>query len=83
MRPAQFKIIEDVPGEPLVIQDMSNAFLCATITNDAEGVVERLFEAEKLPDGRKLLYYDSDGEIAELVHDGKGNFLGFSMPKLS
>ncbi len=81
MRPAQFRIIEDNPGEPLVIQDMSAAFLCGTITNDAEGVVERLFEAGKLPDGRKLLYYDSDGAIGELVHDGKGHFLGFTMPR--
>ena len=44
-----------------------------TITNDAERVVEEL----SVPlNGRVLRYYDSDGEVSELlVHDGK--FAGF------
>lgn len=45
-----------------------------TVTNDAERVVDELCVALN---GRKLIYYDSDGELATLrVIDGK--FAGFA-----
>lgn len=45
-----------------------------TITNDAEGVVA---DVAPILRGRKLFYYDSDGELGELlVKDGK--FAGFA-----
>ncbi len=45
-----------------------------TVTNDAERVVDELYVALN---GRKLIYYDSDGELGTLrVIDGK--FAGFA-----
>jgi hypothetical protein len=48
-----------------------------SVTNDAEGVVLELHQVGILG-SRRLLYYDSEGRLDELVHDGRGTFLGFS-----
>lgn len=48
-----------------------------SITNGAEAVVEELYRSGILKDGQILLYYDSDGQLDQLVHkDGK--FVKFS-----
>jgi hypothetical protein len=47
-----------------------------TVTNDAEGVVARLSSDGLLRDGDLLLYYDSDGDLSQLLHLG-GEFVGF------
>lgn len=72
-----YKIIKDHPGEPLVIQDIGPWDKYLTITNGAEEVVEKLFKQGYLPENRRLFYYDSDGELDELVHD-KGTFIRFA-----
>jgi hypothetical protein len=41
-----------------------------TITNDAEAVVEHFRP-------RQVLYYDSEGELTEIVVDGEGKVVGF------
>lgn len=62
---------------PLVIRDIGPWDRYMTITNDAEHVVEELVSKGVLPAGRRLLYYDSEGELDELlVKDGK--FAGFA-----
>lgn len=72
-RRANYEIIEQ--GEHrIVIRDLGPWDLFLTVTNDAERVVEELAPVLK---GRRLLYYDSDGELDELmVSDGK--FAGFA-----
>ena len=77
MRPANFEIVQtESTPEILVIRDLGPWNRVGTITNDAEGVVERLVRAGQLPSGRRLLYYDSDGDKDEIrVKDGQ--FAGF------
>lgn len=60
---------------PLVIRDIGLAG-DVSVTNDAERVVEELVRAGRLPPGRKLLYYDSDGQLDEIVVKD-GRFAGF------
>jgi len=61
----------------VVIEDVGPWDTCLSVTNDAEGVVEALVECGTLKDGQRLLYYDTDGELDELlVKDGQ--FAGFA-----
>lgn len=69
---ANFAVVEDAPAH-IIIQDIGPWEVFPTVTNDAEAVVAELAPTLK---GRRLLYYDSDGELDELmVKDGK--FAGF------
>ena len=73
---ANYMIVEDKPGHPLVIRDIGPWAHYLTITNDAESVVEELFQSARLPHARRLFYFDSDGDLDEIViRDGK--FAGF------
>lgn len=74
---ANFQILKDLPGKPLLILDMGPWDRYPTITNDAEALVEALREAGYLPDGRKLIYYDSEGELGEILVKN-GAFAGFA-----
>ena len=76
MRAAQF-IIERQDDDVLVIADVGDHARVQTITNDAEGVVQRLHDSGTLRD-RQLLYRDSEDQVDELTHDGAGNFLGYA-----
>ena len=76
MRRANFEIVEDREGEPLVIRDLGPWDEHPTVTNAAEEVVAELFAAGSLPEGRRLFYFDSEGERDELVHQGSV-FVGF------
>ena len=40
--------------------------------------MSELHAAGVLQKGRRLFYYDSDGALDELKHDGAGRFLGFA-----
>jgi hypothetical protein len=77
MARANYQIVEDLPGQPLVIRDVGPWDQHATVTNDAEFVVAELAHAGKLPGGRRLFYIDSDGIKDEIIHKG-GRFLGFA-----
>jgi hypothetical protein len=77
-RHARYVVVEDdlLDADPLVIRDVGPWDKRPTVTNDAEDVVRRLVEEGRLPEGRRLLYYDSEGNLDELVvKDGK--FAGF------
>lgn len=57
---------------PLVIRDVGPWDKYRTVTNDAEFVVEDLVRRGYLPRGRRLLYFDSDGRLDEIVvEDGR------------
>lgn len=71
---ASFRVVAETE-ESVTLQDVGPWTVHATVTNDAEWVVEHLPVALR---GRRLFYYDSDGEKDELlVKDGK--FAGFGM----
>jgi len=77
MRHANFERVDDeTTPEVLVIRDLGPWDEHPTITNDAEYVVNLLWLDRMLDDGRRLVYYDSEGELAELVHE-YGRFKGF------
>ena len=75
-RHACYDIVEDKPGQPLVIRDAGPWDKHLTVTNDAEHVVANLVKAGKLPEGRRLFYFDSDGQTDEIVVKD-GRFAGF------
>jgi len=76
MRRSNYTIVEDVQGNPLVIRDIGPWNQYVAVTNNAEDVVEELVKHGKLPDGRRLFYYDTEGQLDELlVKDGR--FDGF------
>jgi len=69
---ASFVVVfnESTP-EVLVIRDLKTG---QSITNDAQHVLNRL---TALLNGRRLLYYDSDGHLDEILHRD-GFFAGFA-----
>jgi hypothetical protein len=79
---ANFELVAGLqPHDVLVIRDLSRSGggphdAHKTVTNDAEAVVRFLDRSGAL-ERKRLLYYDSDGELGELLHDGRGNFIGF------
>lgn len=76
MRKPNYSIVKDVPGEPLVIRDDGPWELYPTITNNAEDVITDLWNNGFLKDGRRVFYYDSEGDLDELRHEGP-RFTGF------
>jgi len=72
-RHAHYEVVDD-RADALVIRDLGPWDRHMTVTNDAEWVVEQL--ASRLA-GRRLFYYDSDGELDELIVRN-GWFAGFA-----
>lgn len=68
-RSARWVVVEDsfTGDEPLIIKDVGPWDKHLSITNDVEGVVKRLLEAGTLSPGQRLLYYDSDDQLDEIV----------------
>ena len=78
---ASYRIVRDVPGTSLVLQDLGPWDQHLTITNDAENVVTGLVALGKLTGGRRLFYYDGEGELTELVvKDGRFSAFAFVPP---
>jgi hypothetical protein len=73
-----FRIEDNRPGFPLVIRDLGGELGCMSVTNDAESVVEYLYSEGDLTDDRKLYYYDTEGDLDEIVHE-KGQFVRFNI----
>lgn len=61
-RPANYRVVEDTPDK-LVLEDVGPWDRHFTITNDAENVMNELHGRLH---GRKLFYFDSEGELTEL-----------------
>lgn len=71
-RGARFRITSFEPDR-IVIRDVGPWSKHKTITNDAEGVIKRLDPAP----GQRVFYYDSEGNLDELVHED-GKFVRFA-----
>lgn len=69
---AKFIVEKDTPTS-LTISDIGSDTV--SVTNDAEAVV--LYLHGQGMGVRRLFYYDSEGHLDELVHDGNGKFLSF------
>jgi len=63
MKHAVFKIVK-ASKTYILLRDVGDHAHCLTITNDAEYVVEQLCSRLRK---RRLFYYDSDGDLTELV----------------
>ena len=61
-------------AEKIILRDIGPWDQYLTITNDAENVIEDL---SPVLHGRRVLYYDSEGELTELRHKD-GVFTGFA-----
>ena len=72
-----YDIVHNNEDEPLVIQDIGPWNQYMSVTNGAEVVVKELLDRGLLPNNRKLLYYDSENQLDELLHDGP-TFIGFA-----
>lgn len=80
IRAAQFRFAVVSPHY-VVIEDIGHEQGCLTVTNDAEGVLRRLYASGHLCHGRNFFYFDSAGECTEILHD-RGRFVGFhAVPK--
>lgn len=60
----------------LTLRDLGPHGMFLTITNDAERVVDELLASGVLKVGRRLRYYDSDGQLDEILFTEVG-FAGF------
>ena len=69
--------LDQGPHEDVVIRDVGPWDQHLSVTNDAEHVVKQLFQARQISNVCRLFYYDSNGELDELVHKD-GTFLHFS-----
>lgn len=79
MNRARYVIVDDdfLKSEPLVIRDIGPWDQHPSVTNDAEAVIEELAAAGNLPNGRRLFYFDSEGQKDELIHEN-GRFVRFA-----
>ena len=74
---ANYSVIEDC-NEHVILSDVGPWSNFPTITNDADAVVK---EWVLRLNGRRLYYFDSDNEIAELlIRDNKFAGFGFGGP---
>lgn len=76
-RRANYRIETDFSDMALVIKDVGPWDSYLSVTNAAETVTEELFRAGRLPNGRRLFYYDTEGHLDELVHK-EGRFIRFA-----
>lgn len=76
MNRAAYEVVERDAGK-VVLRDIGPWSQHPTVTNDAEQVVEDVLA---WAGGRRILYYDSEGELTELVHDGT-RFVRFAFVK--
>lgn len=73
---SRYEIVSNTPGSTLVIRDIGHMDH-RSVTNDAENVVADLVANGFLLAGRRLFYYDSMGQLDELlIKDGR--FVGFA-----
>jgi hypothetical protein len=73
---AHYGVVE-ITGERVVIRDLGPWDKYLTVTNDAANIVEDLIRAGELRTGMRLFYYDSEGELGEILVRG-GYVAGFA-----
>lgn len=82
--PANFRV-EAVRDTHVLIRDMGPWTKHLSCTNDAEGVVRRLFTSRMLSHGQRLFVIDSEGECDEYLIGENDEFKSFivgAMPPL-
>lgn len=72
-RSARFDVLA-IQSDLIVLVDVGPWDKYLTVTNDAEGVIQKL--SSRGLDGRRVIYYDSEGEPTELRHNG-ARFTGY------
>ena len=77
MNEAQYSLVA-VTDDTVTIRDEGPWDVFRTITNDAERVVNALMRNGHLHDGQRLFYYDSEGELGEIVVK-HGRFMSFGV----
>ena len=76
---SNYSFVADDPNKPLIIIDNGPWDKFMSVTNDAEFVVLEL--RNKLLEGRRLFYYDSENEFCELlIRDGRFAGFGHAIP---
>ncbi|MBE3109350.1 MAG: hypothetical protein IMZ46_02380 [Acidobacteria bacterium] len=75
-RNANYIIVVAGPDR-VVIRDVGPWDRYLSVTNDAENVVRELAGNALLRPGRRLFYYDSDGQLDEILFKD-GQFVGFA-----
>jgi hypothetical protein len=77
---AQFaRVPEECTTERIVIRDVGGPWdQCPTVTEDAGHVVRIVFLWWHLTPEKRLFYYNSEGNLDELLHDGAGHWTGFA-----
>lgn len=73
---ARYAVVKDSP-DMLVIRDLGPWDRHLTVTNDVESVVADLYASGRLVAGRRLLCYDSESDLDEIVH-ADGRFVRFA-----
>lgn len=76
LRQSRYTILDNPPDGPLIIRDLGPWDQYLSVTNDAEAVVQQLFDEGLLPHGRAVMYYDSEGDLSMLCQK-EGMFKGF------
>ena len=65
--------------ELILIRDRSALEQTMSVTNDAENLVEFLYEMKLLKKDMELYYIDTSGRVDILKHDGNGKFTGYGL----
>lgn len=76
-RKANYEIVSEEP-DVVTIRDLGPHDQFMTVTNAAEEVVAELFQSGILKDGQRLYYYDSSGDLDEIVVENR-KFRGFQV----
>lgn len=76
MRIANYQVVREA-SQFVLLKDVGPWDRFLSITNAAELVVAEM--APRL-NGRRLVYYDTDGELTELLYAGN-EFRGFAVPE--
>ena len=72
---SQWQVVSPESSEAcLVIRNIGDD--CISVTNNVENVVANLVRGGFLPEGQRLMYYDSDGALDEICV-ANGSFGGF------
>ena len=73
---AKYRVVK-FTNNKIILRDVGPWNQHKTITNDAESVIAELHRDRNLT-GRRVFYYDSNDDPAELTHNNKGRFTGFA-----
>lgn len=71
-------VIAESTPEALVIRDLGPWDRFPTVTNAVTQVIYEMRAVGELPPGRRLYYYDSEGNKDEILLDNHGRFNGFA-----